>query len=84
LPALNINPLFVDVDYKPDDQLFFTGLKGIQERHIVRRATLQDRIDTAAGIVNTSDDQWIVWCGLNEEGDALRRLRRYKSRGDDR
>jgi DNA modification methylase/superfamily II DNA or RNA helicase len=71
LPSLNISPLFVDVDYKPDDQLFFTGLKGIQERHTVRRATLEDRIDTAAGIVSASDDQWIVWCGLNEEGDAL-------------
>lgn len=71
LPDLNINPLFIEVDYKPDDQLFFTGLKGIQERHKVRRGTMEDRIDTAAGIVGASDEQWIVWCGLNEEGDAL-------------
>jgi DNA modification methylase len=71
LPALNINPLFIDVDYKPADQLFFTGLKGIQERHTVRRGTMADRIDTAAGIVSASDEQWIVWCGLNEEGDEL-------------
>lgn len=71
LPALNINPLFVDVDYVPDGQLFFTGLKGIQARHDVRRSTLSDRIDTAAGIVSASDEQWIVWCGLNDEGDEL-------------
>jgi DNA modification methylase/superfamily II DNA or RNA helicase len=71
LPDLNISPLFVDVDYRPDDQLFFTGLKGIQERHIVRRSTMSDRIDTAAGIVSASDEQWIVWCGLNEEGDEM-------------
>jgi DNA modification methylase/superfamily II DNA or RNA helicase len=73
LPNLNINPIFVDVDYKPDDQLFFTGMHGIQERHEVRRSTLADRIDTAAGIVGASDESWLVWCGLNEEGDELQR-----------
>lgn len=71
LPSLNIKPLFVDVDYKPDDQLFFTGLSGIQDRHRVRTVTLAERVKIAAEIVNKSDEQWLVWCGLNEEGDAL-------------
>lgn len=71
LPELNISPVFIDVEYKPDDQLFFTGLKGIQDRHNVRRETLSNRIDHAAALVNNSQEQWIVWCGLNEESAAL-------------
>lgn len=47
LPDLSIQPLFVDVDYKPDDQLFFTGLHGIQDRNKVRKATADDRINLA-------------------------------------
>jgi DNA modification methylase/superfamily II DNA or RNA helicase len=71
LPALTITPSFVDVDYKPDDQLFFTGLSGIQDRHNVRKVTLTERVKVAADLVNNSDEQWLVWCGLTAEGDAL-------------
>lgn len=71
LPSLNIQSVFVNVDYKPDDQLFFTGLHGIQDRNKVRHATMDDRIKVAASLVNKSDEQWLVWCGLNPEGDAL-------------
>lgn len=71
LPELNINPVFVDVDYVPDGQIFFTGLSGIQDRHNVRMATLSDRVSAAAELVNNSSEQWLIWCGLNEEGDAI-------------
>ena len=71
LPALNIHPVFIDTDYAPPDQLFFTGLKGIRDRYDMRRLTLPQRVGAAAQIVNSSDDQWIVWCGLNDEGDDL-------------
>lgn len=71
LPPLTIRPLFVEVDYVPEGQLFFGGLKGIQDRSAVRRATLEDRVAKAAELVNASDEQWIVWHGLNDEGYAL-------------
>ena len=71
LPNLNIDPIFIDVDYKPDDQLFFTGLKGIQDRHKVRMSTIEDRICTAIEIIDGGDEQWIVWCGLQSEADEL-------------
>lgn len=71
LPNLSIQPLFVDVDYKPDDQLFFTGLHGISDRNKVRKATLDDRVKIASDLVNNSNEQWLVWCGLTAEGDAL-------------
>jgi len=71
LPALNISPIFCDVDYCPEGQLFFTGLSGIQDRTKIRRETLGARVETAAWLVNESDEQWIVWCGLQSESDTM-------------
>lgn len=71
LPALNIKPLFVNIDYVPEGQLFFTGLHGIQDRNKIRRVTLDDRVKMASEMINKSNEQWLVWCGLNPEGDAL-------------
>ena len=71
LPELTIRPLFVDTHYAPDDQLFFTGLSGITDRVKVRRGTIEAKVASVASMVNGSPDQWIVWCGLNEEADAV-------------
>lgn len=71
LPGLEIHPAFVDANYKPDDKLFFMGLQGVQERNKVRKATLASRVAHAAALVNASDEQWLVWCGLNDESAAL-------------
>jgi DNA modification methylase len=72
LPPLSILPEFVTSDYVPEGQLFFGGLKGIQDRTAVRRATADLRVARAAELVNGNADQWIVWHGLNDEGYALR------------
>ena len=73
LPPLTIRSEFVTAEYVPDGQLFFAGLKGVTDRAQVRKTTLVDRVAKAAEIVNASDDQWIVWHGLNLEGEALMR-----------
>jgi len=54
LPALNVKPIFVDVDYVPEGQLFFTGLSGSQDLHKFRLVTLNERVKAAADIVNQS------------------------------
>jgi len=74
LPPLTIHPEFLESDYVPEGQLFFGGLKGITDRSAVRRATVADRCARAAEMVNGSDEQWIVWHGLNDEGDRLSAL----------
>jgi len=71
LPPLNIEPVFVETGYSPNDQLFFTGLSGIGDRARVRKATVGARVDKVAELVNGDDNQWIVWCGLNSEADAV-------------
>lgn len=74
LPPLSIAPVWVDFEYTPADQLFNTGLKGITDRTKVRKGTTEARCQAIADIVNESDEQWILWAGLNAEGDLLQQL----------
>jgi DNA modification methylase/superfamily II DNA or RNA helicase len=71
LPPLNVNPVYIPVTYKPEGKLFFDSLKGIQERGKVRRETVKPKIDKALEIVNGNREQWIVWCGLNDESEQI-------------
>lgn len=74
LPPLNIEPIFIDTDYLPEGMIVFTGLKGIQDRTKVRRATTIARVEATAELVNSNSEQWIVWCGMNDEGRNLAKL----------
>lgn len=71
LPRLHVEPVIVGTEFRPADQLFFTGLKGIQDRSQARRGTIEERVRCAAELVQASDDQWILWCGMNDESSAL-------------
>lgn len=71
LPPLNISPLWIATDYTPEDQLFYTGLDGLKGRLDVRKSTIAAKVAATVELINGSDEQWIVWCGLNEEADAL-------------
>jgi SNF2 family DNA or RNA helicase len=70
LPELRIIAEPVDVASVPDGQLFATDLGGIGGRAKVRRETLDARVERAAALAG-GEDQWIVWCGLNDEARAL-------------
>jgi len=70
LPPLNIESHFVEANYKPDDRLFFTHIRGVREHAKIRRETLLERLDKLREVVDDGDDQWIIWCGLNEESKA--------------
>lgn len=71
LPPLNIHPIFVPVDYKPDGMLFFDSLKGIQERGKVRKETVESKVNAALRIIESDAGQWIIWCGLNSESARI-------------
>lgn len=73
LPDLSIEARFVASDWTPDGELFVSKLNGITERSTVRRETLADRVAAAVDLVRSEpDEQWLLWCGLNAEADALR------------
>ena len=70
LPELRIIPHIVGVNLIPDGQLFATELGGIGGRSAVRRSTLEARTERAAELASDGE-QWIVWCGLNDEAAAV-------------
>ena len=75
LPELRIVPHLLPVDLEVDGQLFATSLGGVGGRAKVRRDTLQARCRRAADLVAAESDQpWLLWCGLNDEADALARM----------
>lgn len=74
LPPLSIEPAIVGTAYVPDGQLFTTTLHGVGDRAKVRRGTLDARVDRALDLIRSEpDQQWIAWCGLNDESTALAR-----------
>lgn len=72
LPKLSIKPRYVKSDYKPDDTLFFVGLKGINDRAKIRSQTIDDKLSEMANILaEHPDDQWLIWTGLDKESSII-------------
>jgi superfamily II DNA or RNA helicase len=72
LPPLNMDTHIVTSDYANDGELFSVATTMTEQRR-ARRDSIEDRVAVVAEMCNASDDQWIVWCDLNAEGDALER-----------
>lgn len=74
LPELVVSPLIINTEAVPEGLLFqVPGLKGVQGRQLARRATISDRVSACVELVSTSSEAWIVWCGLNDESEAIYR-----------
>ena len=68
LPKLNINEIIVDGDEVLSETLTLT------QRRQARKDSLELRCQAAADIVNASDEQWLVWCDLNDESSMLKNM----------
>lgn len=75
LPALTINPIWTVADTvaaaHQNGRLFLHGLQGITGRSVARKATVTNKVAEAARLIASKDGQWLIWCGLNEEGRLL-------------
>lgn len=65
LPKLNIHQIVVDDDKPITESLTLT------QRRNARKESLELRCQTAADLVNSNDEQWLVWCDLNSESHRL-------------
>ena len=74
LPDLSVDMHFVMSDYIPKGELLFTAMKGITERAAVRRETVEQRVQETCDIVSRDDGQWIIWCGMNAESEAVAKI----------
>jgi superfamily II DNA or RNA helicase len=69
LPPLNLHEHIVDSNQKMDGFLFSLPASSLIERRDARRASLDERVAMAAKLAD--DQQWVFWCNLNAESEAL-------------
>lgn len=68
LPKLNVIQIIADEKEISNDILTLT------ERRKARKESLQQRCEKAAEIINNSNENWLVWCDLNDESKLLHDL----------
>lgn len=44
----------------------------LKDQQKVRRDSIDDRVKVCSEMVNKSDEQWLIWCDLNEESKRLK------------
>jgi len=71
LPEINYYEHIIKSDAKPKRGFFVQQASDLNERRKVRKETIEKRCSVAADLINSTDDMWVVWCNLNEEGDTL-------------
>lgn len=68
LPKLNIHEIVADGEEISTEKLTLT------QRRNARKESMDIRCQVAADIVNDSDDNFLVWCDLNDESKMLHNL----------
>ena len=71
LPELSVIQHMVETE-KDVGLLFQAEALTLQERQAARKNSIQQRAEECASLVK--DGQWLVWCNLNAEADALAKL----------
>lgn len=68
LPELHVHEIVVDKTGEDIPTL------SLLERRRARKASLESRCRAAADLVNASNEQWLVWCDLNDESTTLKEM----------
>jgi hypothetical protein len=71
LPGLEVTEHTIRTHQSAEGALFAMEAQTLSERRSARRASLNERVEECAAIVNADREPWIVWCDLNAEADAL-------------
>ena len=73
LPPINTVEHLVEARSAPDGMLFCLPATTLFEQRDEKKRTINERCEMAAKIADTNE-QAIVWCHLNDEGDMLEKL----------
>lgn len=74
LPPLHMHEHTVETEMPTNGMLFASEAQTLSERRAARRMSLEDRVAECAAIVNSdASEPWVVWCDLNDEGNALQK-----------
>lgn len=73
LPELRMHQITVPANTIEEGLLFPVEAKTMEERRRARKSSIDARVQRCADLINGSRDQWMVWCNLNDESEALSR-----------
>ena len=74
LPPLELHEHISEADHREalaSGMLFAEPARSLNERRGARKASLDRRVEECCELVNGSNEQWLVWCELNAESEAL-------------
>lgn len=74
LPELKYHERVIKDDGPTCGKLWAVEAKTLTERRKARKASLSERCKMAADLVNGSNEQWAIWCDLNDESKMLTQL----------
>lgn len=74
LPPLTDHHHIVDGKLAPQEGELFAIVRGLSDRRKARQASIEERVAIAAELANNSNEQWLIFCDYNAEGDALEKL----------
>src|SRR5690625_381700 len=69
LPPLNMKEVVIPSG--AENSLLPEVAQTMLERRRARRESISDRVNKAAEIVNSTDEQFLIWCDLNDESEML-------------
>lgn len=71
IPPMQVFHHMIETDQKSSDSLFSGEALTLTEQRRSKRGSLSARVATIVDITNSTTDPFVVWCELNDEGDAL-------------
>lgn len=74
LPPLNVKNEVIETPKRDNGKLFNDTAVSATDYHKELRATYKERLERVAEIVNSSEENFIVWIGHDDEGKMLRDL----------
>ena len=73
LPPLHINQEVIPAEMQ-EGFLIPQIAETLSERQRARKDSIQERCERASALANHTDEQWILWCNLNDESKLLAEL----------
>lgn len=74
LPEIKYYETILKTNSKPKKGFFPTQVTDLNDRKKVRRETIEERCQAIAELVNSSNEEWLIFCELNDESDLLSKL----------
>jgi hypothetical protein len=71
LPGINYISHVIPASDVLAGTLFPVAANTLEERRDIRKTSLSDKIKIAKELVENSDEQWLIWCEMNEESQRI-------------